>query len=1044
MKLGRCFLLLLVMLGAFIPLCAQRLNFENINTRNGLSANEVTCIYEDKQHFLWIGTRDGLNRFDGRAFKVFRNIPGNSNSLSGNYIVSITQDKQGILWIATKDGGLTRYDKSAEREQQFKQFRHNPKDSTSIATNRLICLYDWDENYLMIGAEVVPAIFINKKTYAFSYGDVAANTLSPASAKKRPTGINNWIHHIEERNNYVYISTLLLANFIRVEKATGKVQTMHVDAMAGRGSSDLLSINNFILADTAIWMCGWNPGLYVQANRPIATVKRLSPINDLLNCLLNLDNNYLLAGTRASGLFVVNKNNGNIISYQKKITNPHAIPSNKINCLYADSRGIIWVGSSGGLSKFDRKVWLFNEHEFTDPETDCTILHCHRFKDGSVAVSTSKGIFLSDSTWAGFKQAVLTNRGREIVPDYILETDIAAVNTNKASNWKKLPGDVLMGSEIGLYLWSKNKAALGEILIKGFEYPNADIFYNQGVFQVKQIMPDTAGNKPGYWLAVLGYGIWFYETGSGTLYSFMNDKGTPQSIGSNLARRITKDKQGNLWVATLSGLYKWNSKNDLNNKTFTHYLNEPDNKYSLPVNDVSDVWCDEKNHIWVSLNGGGLAEFDGEKFTQYLPDNPVSSRSFFGMHADARGRLWAITKNGLEAFDLNTKKFYHVDVNDGSPNTYLSPHFSNMENEIISFTAGNRVYSFRPAALNFDTIYPPVYLAGMQVFGKDFLPADQTQTVYLKPKQNFIDFNISSLQFTSPGTVRFQYMLQGLDEGWIDSEDGEIKYTNLPWGEFALKVRASNPSGAFGGEIVLVNFVIATPFYATWWFILLCIAAITGMVYAIYQYRINQLLEMQKIRNKIARDLHDDIGSTLGSISFFSEAAKMQLQQDNYTGTEKMLGKIGETSREMIDNMSDIVWSVNPGNDTVKHLVERMRVFGEDLVASTGIRLHFVCDDSILESKLNMEQRKNIFLIYKETIYNSVKYADCKNITVNIKRTGAGWLMQITDDGIGFDVNNYTSKNGNGLHNMRHRAEEIKGIYAITSSPGGTISTLTI
>lgn len=1043
MKLSKCILLLHLVLCGLLSAHAQRLNFENITTRNGLSANEVTCIYEDNEHFLWIGTRDGLNRFDGRTFKIFRNIPGNSNSISGNYVVSITQDKKGILWIATKDGGLTRYDKKATRDAQFRQFRHNPKDSTSIATNRLICLYDWDENYLMIGAEVVPAIFINKKTFAFSYANLDAPKLSPQVARQRPSGINNWIHHIEERDGQVYISTLLLARLFKVNKATGHVQNMHYDNSAGEGKNDLLSINYFFLQDTLIWMCGWNPGLYVQPNRPMAPPQRISPIDDLLNCIVNLDHNYLLAGTRASGLFLVNKNNGNVVPYQKRITNPHSIPSNKINCLFIDSRGIVWIGSSGGLSKFDKKVWLFNEREFTDPETDCTILHCHRFKDGSVAVNTSKGIFLSDTTAAGFKLMTLSNRGKFIVPDYILEANVSTVKPNAAKPYLKAAGDVLMGSEIGFYLWNKSKPALGELLVNGNKYPKPELFYGQGVFQVKQILADTVDNKPGYWLAVLGYGVWFYETNTGKLHSFMNDKANPQSIGSNLARRLTKDKQGNLWVATSSGLYKWNGKNNLQSNSFTHYLNEPDNKHSLPVNDVSDVWCDENNHLWLSLNGGGLAEFDGSKFTQYLPNNPLSSRSFFGMLPDGK-RLWVITKNGLEAFDLTTKMFYHVDVNDGTPNSYLSPHFSNMVNGLVSFTAGNRVYSFQPSQLSFDTIYPAIYLAAMQVFGKDFLPEDLNQVVYLKPKENFIDFNISSLQFTSPGTVRFQYMLQGLDESWINSEDGQIKYTNLPWGEFVLKARVSNPSGAYGGETELVKFIIATPFYTTWWFILLCIAGISAIVYGIYKYRINQLLEMQKIRNKIARDLHDDIGSTLGSISFFSEAAKMHLQQDNYTGTEKMLGKIGETSREMIDNMSDIVWSVNPGNDTVKHLVERMRVFGEDLVASTDTRLHFECDETMLDSKLNMEQRKNIFLIFKETIYNSVKYAHCKNITINVKRTARGLQMQITDDGIGFDVNNYTSKNGNGLHNMRHRAEEIKGIYTITSGAGGTISTLTI
>ena len=158
---------------------AQNFLFETLNTKNGLSSNEVTCIYEDKNHFIWVGTRDGLNRFDGRVFKIFRNNPSDSNSLSGNNIVSISQDAQNIFWIASKDGGLTRYDAEASSGKEFRQFKNNPKNPNSIATNRLTCLYDWDEKYLLIGAEVFPGIFLNKKTFEFTYWNFNTQKLHP-------------------------------------------------------------------------------------------------------------------------------------------------------------------------------------------------------------------------------------------------------------------------------------------------------------------------------------------------------------------------------------------------------------------------------------------------------------------------------------------------------------------------------------------------------------------------------------------------------------------------------------------------------------------------------------------------------------------------------------------------------------------------------------------------------------------------------------------------------------------------------------------------
>jgi len=155
-------------------------------------------------------------------------------------------------------------------------------------------------------------------------------------------------------------------------------------------------------------------------------------------------------------------------------------------------------------------------------------------------------------------------------------------------------------------------------------------------------------------------------------------------------------------------------------------------------------------------------------------------------------------------------------------------------------------------------------------------------------------------------------------------------------------VRVTNPAGQFGGEKELCPVCYCYTFYATWWFITLCILVAAGIVYIIYRYRVNQILALQKVRNKIARDLHDDIGSTLGSISFLSEAAKQQLQNSNTTGAEKMIAKIGENSREMVENMSDIVWSVNPKNDSAKYLIDRMRVFATDLVASSKFTCNLI------------------------------------------------------------------------------------------------------
>jgi len=1013
------FLLVLFFFGR--TLWAQTLYFETLTTRSGLSSNSITCVYEDSDHFLWVGTTDGLNRFDGRTFRIFRNNPDDANSLSGNHIVSIIEDEQGIFWMATKDGGLTRYDQDAAEENQFMQFRNNPKDSTSIATNRLLCVYDWDENYLLVGSEVFAGIFLDKKKFTFSYWNFSADKFHPSAAvtthKQKVQG--EWIHYVTSPDDQkVYVSMLHNALLFRADKKTGEMEMLH------QGAEDVLSINHFFLDGNKIWMSTWLPGLFVQNDTFQFPAEKFSPIDDLLSCVADLNDQYMLAGTRASGLCQVNKLTGEFRAYQKNILDPHALPSNKVNCIFIDSRKILWVGTSAGLARYDSNSWLFDEKEFTGAENDCVILNSYRFEDGSIAVNTNKGMFLSDTEQKNFRQIVFNLQGVTLVPDFL---------------WRWEDEKYILGTEIGFYSWEKGSAELNELPVL---FISGQDFIAQQVYQVKQIVADTVGGSPGIWVVVIGYGLDYYHFDTDSLDELVNSGQYPQSIGSNLSKRLVVDKNKNVWVATAAGLSKWNRAEKVRN-IFDHYLNEPGNKNSLPSNDISDIWCDENNHIWLTMNGGGLAEFDGKNFTQYLPENPVSSRTFMGMHADNRNRIWIITRNGLEVFDRKEKKFFHLDVNDGSINTSINSYFSNKQNGWVSFTGGNRVFSFQPDEMEFGTEYPDLYLSDMSAFGKSFLQEAKSGEVKLKSNQRFVNFEVGALQFTSAQTVHFQYRLDGLGDDWTDSDNGEIKYTNLPWGNFKLLVRVTNPAGQLGDETVLAEFKIATPFYATWWFIMLCILTTAGIIYAIYRYRINQILKLQRVRNKIARDLHDDIGSTLGSISFFSEAAKQQLSQ-NSSGTEKMLEKIGETSREMIDNMSDIVWSVNPQNDSVKHLIGRMRTFADDLIASSDILLHFNYDPSIEHVKLSMEQRKNIFLIFKETIYNSVKYAGGKNIFIELIQQGKNVILKMRDDGKGFDVNNYVSKNGNGIRNMKHRAKEINAEYKIESSEKGTITSIFI
>jgi signal transduction histidine kinase len=282
--------------------------------------------------------------------------------------------------------------------------------------------------------------------------------------------------------------------------------------------------------------------------------------------------------------------------------------------------------------------------------------------------------------------------------------------------------------------------------------------------------------------------------------------------------------------------------------------------------------------------------------------------------------------------------------------------------------------------------------------------------------------------------VKLEYQMQGIDKNWIATKNpGFARYANLPSGKYLFVIKAANSDGVWNPEMKTIQLIIATPFYHTWWFFVLCFLFVAGIIYSLYRYRIAQIMKLQLVRNRIARDLHDDIGSTLGSISFYSQLAK-QKPADGNSGNEDLLTRIEDASREMIDKMGDIVWAINPVNDDFAHLLSRMQNFAAMLLSAQNISCDFICDDNLKRINLPMNARKNIFLIFKEAVYNSAKYSSCKKVIVKFSSFQNNLTMEIIDDGKGFEMKDATAYNGNGLKNMRARTEEMNAKLEINSA----------
>lgn len=325
----------------------------------------------------------------------------------------------------------------------------------------------------------------------------------------------------------------------------------------------------------------------------------------------------------------------------------------------------------------------------------------------------------------------------------------------------------------------------------------------------------------------------------------------------------------------------------------------------------------------------------------------------------------------------------------------------------------------------------------MIVFSGSQLP----KRIEINPGDRLFSFAFMTADYRSTAQNKFRYKLEGWnDEGWHVFETGNrLSFNSLPPGKYTLRVQVavagSNWSKSEWSTFIMVN----KPWYNEWWFYVLSLATVAGIVYIFYRYRIKELIRIQNIRNRISADMHDEIGSTLSSISFYSQALLMQTQDEKQ---KLVLEKIKENAQHVQEGLSDIVWSVKASMDEMENVFSRMHRFGAELLDSKDILFHFEVDEKMNHTKLEMADRKNFYLIFKEAVNNAAKYAQCKNVWVNIGKGGSHAIMQIKDDGKGF--NNSKQSTGNGLGNMHERARQMNGSLAVESSPdSGTVIILT-
>lgn len=1036
----------------------ENLRFEHIGAKEGLTNETVRHILQSRDGFLWFGTFDGLFKYDGYSFTKYQLDPFDPNSLSQNFIYAVFEDKAGNIWTSSFEG-LCKFDKATEKFTRYK-----PSPFGKFSDPNISAINEDADGMMWLGSASGGLCRFNPKTEKFLPENF---DLGYRDLKSEQTELHDDIYCIyKDHTNTLWFGNNSGFHMLNISPSnTGNASKISFTSYRHiPGNKNSLSSNTVstILEDRAgiIWLATTN-GLN-SFDRKTYTFKhyRHDPKNSNSINSNNLDP-WCRSGFKEDkegnlwiytdkGLNKLNKDRNAFTSYVHKPGDEYSLSSDSILSLEIDKAGVLWVGTWG--------------QPINKAYPDHTAFGLIRHNPGNVNSLSSNQVtdILEDSSgiiWIGTYGGGLNRWDKKTNKFFHFRND--------PSNYKTLRSDeihAILKDRHG-HIWVGN----GSVLSRLNEATGQFTHYNSNEANFKQethkYILSIAEDRQGLLWIGTANGLKYFDEKTGEFKHYYYNPGNTNGISDYTATTVFADSRDNIWIG-----YGSIATDKLNKRTgiFTHYKHNPHDSTSIPSNIVNSFYEDSKGTLWMGTTAGGLCCFDYErdKFSTFTEKHGLPSNSIYSIAEDNMHQLWLGTLNGLARFNPATKTFTNYDYSDGlQSNTFTAgdrdkgARFKGRDGTLY-FGGNNGFNFFDPRQIKSNTYIAPVVITQFKLFDKLVKGANESKEIVLNHNQNYFSFEFSSLSYYQPAKNTYAYKLEGFDKDWILSGSRHyVGYTNINPGTYTFKVKGTNNNGVWNEKSISI--IINPPWWRTWWAYTLFALFFAAFIYALFRYRLNKIQMQHEIvlqqhkasqieiesrqallyeRLRISRELHDDIGSTLGSISIYSEVAKKRTEKKE--NTDEVLFKIGIVSRELIDKMSDIVWSLNPNNESFEQLQNRIITFASMMLTPQNIEFDFNANEKLNELHFPGELRKNIFLIFKEALHNIVKYADCKTVIITLAIINNDLVMTIKDDGKGFDTSqsncnelfvNSNLLGGNGIKNMNARANNINATLSIHS-----------
>jgi ligand-binding sensor domain-containing protein/signal transduction histidine kinase len=1008
---------------------ARDLKFTHLTSSDGLSQNHVFVILQDHRGFMWFATDDGLNRYDGNAFVVYKNNPDDPGSLGANFIQDMLEDDQGYLWLAAFPG-INKFDPATERTTRY---AHDPNNPNSPS----------DSSVESIARDSRGFLWLATTNGGLDKFDPVREKFTHYRNDSDGKFLGRIARVIEDSHGEIWFVNA--RGLFHLNPQTGQIA--HPPGTMNEPSA------NSLYEDSAgdFWMIALTPivGLvkYDRRKEQYTAYPFGSGAVEISHARILDDGGNGLWAPSNLGLYYFDLRAEHFTYlFRHDETNPDSLSDNSVVQIYRDRAGLLWVGTEEGgvnILNFQQKQFGRYMHSAGDPNS---------LSPGRVtAIYEDSGGVL----WAGF------------FPRALNRLDL---KTGRIAHYFPNPGNPNALSK-GSDLNSIYKDSRGYLWMGGWGGGLDRFDERTGQFRHYRHNPDDpASLVSDNVLSVYedrGGRLWVGHQGGVSLYHPGTGRFTPFQPGPNAwessVSAIYQDRSGTLWLGSWDGLL---SRFDEKTKTFASYMPDARDPHKLPGGYIGAIREDRAGTLWVGTSAGVCRYTrQSETFMRFAEsqDLPTVSNYITGILEDAAGRLWLATKKGISRLDPRTGTFRHYDVSDGlAGNEFYSGCYQQGQNGEMFFCGSKGITAFFPENIRDNPYVPPVVITSFKIFNKPVpIGAESVlkkaipyvDSLTLSYRDNVFSFEFAALSYASSQKNRYRYKLEGLEPGWneVGSRQRLATYTNLDPGKYVFRVQASNSDGVWNEKGLSLPILITPPWWRTNWFRTLFAVVVLTLLWAAYQLRVRQLHRQFAMtmearvgeRTRIARDLHDTLLQSFQGLLLRFQAVINMLPNrplDARTVLEDAVEHASQAITEGRDAIGDLRMSTVEKNDlavAIKTIAEEL-ARAQDSQASTPFQV-------LVEGaprELHPILRDEIYRLVTEALRNSFRHAAAEKVEVEIRYDKKYFRVRVRDDGKGIpsDVLRGDGREGHyGLHGMRERAKLARGKLTIwTELDSGT------